>query len=119
VPPGAYTAVLRTTSSIGTTILSQTVFAGAYRVTPSATTLTAGTTLTLTFGSIEPLRSRPVVTFIQKGRPAVVRTATRLADGRYRVTFLVRTGSGPASAVIAGTDTKGHANRQTVTLVVR
>jgi hypothetical protein len=59
------------------------------------------------------------VTFIQKGRPAVVRTATRLADGRYRVTFLVRTGSGPASAVIAGTDTKGHANRQTVTLVVR
>jgi flagellar hook assembly protein FlgD len=119
VPPGAYTAVLRTTSSIGTTILSQTVFAGAYRVTPSATTLTAGTTLTLTFGSIEPLRSMPVVTFIQKGRPAVVRTATRLADGRYRVTFLVRTGSGPASAVIAATDTKGHANRQTVTLVVR
>ena len=100
--PGSYTAVLRVTSSIGTTVLSRTVFAGAYQVTPSATTLTAGQTLTLTFRAIEPLRGKPVVTFIQKGRAAVVRTATRLADGRYRVTFLVRTGSGPASAVISG-----------------
>ena len=119
VVPGSYTAVLRVTSPYGTTVLGRSVFAGAYQVTPSATTLKAGQTLTLTFRATEPLRGRPVVTFVQKGRAAVVRTATRLADGRWQVTFLVRTGSGPASAVITGTDTKGHANRQAVALVVR
>jgi hypothetical protein len=59
------------------------------------------------------------VTFRQTGLPAVARTAIRLADGSYRVQFLVRTGAGPASVVIAATDTGGHADRQTLALVVR
>jgi hypothetical protein len=88
-------------------------------VAASATTLTAGGTLTLNFRSVEPLRSRPVVTFRQTGRKAVARTATRLADGSYRVTFLVAKGSGPASVSIVATDTRRHPNRQTLTLAVR
>jgi flagellar hook assembly protein FlgD len=119
VPPGAYTAVLTVRSPFGTTILRRTVFAGAFRVAPVATTLSAGTLFTLTFRAVEPLRARPVVTFRQTGLPAVTRTATRLADGSYRVQFLVRTGKGPASAVITATDTGGHSNRQTLALVVR
>ena len=61
----------------------------------------------------------PTVTFLQKGHAAVAHAATRLADGRYRVTFTVRPGSGPASAVFAATDAKGHPERQTLLLVVR
>jgi spore germination protein YaaH/flagellar hook assembly protein FlgD len=119
VAPGTYTAILSVTSSLGTTTLRRTVFAGAFRVVASATTLSPGRTLTLTFRAVEPLRGTPVVTFRQKGHAAVARTATRLADGSYRVSFLVRPGSGPASAVISAIDTKGHADRQTVILVVR
>jgi hypothetical protein len=119
VAPGAYAAVLIVSSPVGTTVLRQPIFAGAFQVTPSATTLKAGKTLTLTFRAVEALRGRPSVTFRQQGRAAVTRTATRLADGRYRVSFTVRTGSGPASVVIAATDAKGHPERQTVALVVR
>ncbi len=119
VAPGAYTAVLSVSSAIGTTVLRRPVFAGAFRVTPSATTLKAGTTLALTFRAVEGLRSTPVVTFRQHGRAAVARTAVRLADGSFRVTFTVRQGSGPASALIAATDATGHPERQTVALIVR
>jgi flagellar hook assembly protein FlgD len=119
VTPGTYAAVLTVRTQFGTTILVRSVFAGAFRVTPVATTLTPGTLFTLTFSAVEPLRTRPVVTFLQTGLPAVARSATRLADGSYRVQFLVRTGKGPASVVIAATDTGGHANRQSLALVVR
>jgi hypothetical protein len=119
VAPGPYAAVLSVTSPFGTSILRQPVFAGAFQVAPSATILKAGTTLTLTFRAVETLRGSPSVTFLQKGHGAVTRTATRLADGRYRVTFTVRPGSGPASALFAATDAKGHPERQTLLLVVR
>ena len=119
VAPGSYTAVLTVRSPFGTTTLRRAVFAGAFRLTPSATTLTTGRTFTLTFRAVEPLRTRPTVTFRQTGRTPVTRTAVRLADGSYRATFLVRPGSGAASAVITATDTHGGVDRQVLGLVVR
>jgi spore germination protein YaaH/flagellar hook assembly protein FlgD len=118
VAPGSYTAVLTVASSLGTTTLRRNVFAGAYIIVPSATTLRAGATLTLAFRAVEPLATRPVVTFRQPGHAPVTRTATRLADGSYRVIFTVGTGSGAASVVISATDRTGHPDRQTLALVV-
>jgi hypothetical protein len=119
VAPGTYTAVLTVRTRFGTTVLARPVFAGAFQVTPVATTLTAGTVFTLTFRPVEPLRTGPVVTFLQRGLPPVTRAASRLADGSYRVQFLVRAGKGPASVAIAATDTGGHIDRQSLALVVR
>ncbi|HEX7472405.1 MAG TPA: FlgD immunoglobulin-like domain containing protein, partial [Candidatus Limnocylindrales bacterium] len=119
VAPGSYTAILTVTSPFGTTTLRRAVFAGAYLITPLATTLMAGTTLTLAFRTIETLRGRPVVTFRETGLAPVSRTATRLSDGSYRVTFPVRPGKGPASVLIAAVDSGGHVNRQALGLVVR
>jgi spore germination protein YaaH/flagellar hook assembly protein FlgD len=110
-PQGSYTARLTATSSLGTTILSRTVLAAAYSARLSASRVRAGSTLVVTFSTVEPLSSRPTVTFTQPGRAAVTVTATRLANGTYRATFAVRSGAaGAASVRITALDAHGHRN---------
>ena len=68
------------------------MLAGAFVVTPNATRVGPGDTLTIRFSTVEPLSTRPVVAFRQPGRTAVKVTATRLDNGTYRASFRVAAG---------------------------
>ncbi len=111
VAPGTYTLVLGATSAAGTSVLRRQIVVDAFAVALSSTRPKAGRTLTVTFGSVEALTSRPVVTFDQAGRPPVRRFARLVAPGRYVATFRVASGgSGPATVRVSATDRGGHPN---------
>ncbi|HYO42245.1 MAG TPA: glycosyl hydrolase family 18 protein [Candidatus Limnocylindrales bacterium] len=119
VPQGRYTASLTVTSSLGTQELARSVWAAGFAITPSATTVRAGQTLTVRISTVEPLATRPVVTFVQPGRAGVKVTATRLADGTYRATFRVAAGSaGSAGVRVSATDIGGHANTTSIPITI-
>jgi spore germination protein YaaH/flagellar hook assembly protein FlgD len=119
VAPGTYTAVLTATSAVGTTTLRRSVLVDAFSVRLSATTLTAGQTLTVTFTTIEPLKSRPVVTFAQLGQAPVAMTATLVSTGRYTVSFTVAAGGvGVATLRIVAKDSSGRANVSLKTVTI-
>jgi hypothetical protein len=119
VAQGRYRAELTATSSLGTTVLSRTVWVAGFAVTPSATTVRAGQKLTVTFVAIEPLDTRPVVTFTQPGRTGVSVTATRLSNGSYRAAFTVQSGSaGAASIRVRALDSGGRRNETIVHIKV-
>ena len=116
---GRYTARLTVTSSLGTTVLEQPVWAAAFAVTPSATTVKPGQTLRIDFRTLEPLTTRPTVGFKQPGRTAVSVTATRLPDGSYRASFKVARGSAGAGSVkITAKDSGGRTNAMTVAVAI-
>jgi spore germination protein YaaH/flagellar hook assembly protein FlgD len=118
-PQGRYVARLITTSSLGTSTLVRTVLAAAYAARLSASTVKAGSTLVVTFSPVEPLSSRPTVTFTQPGRAGVTVTATKLADGTWRAAFKVRAGAaGAASVRITALDSAGHRNTLSLSLAV-
>ena len=104
VAPGTYTAVLTATSALGTTTLRRSIVVDAFSVRPSATTLAAGQTLTVKFTTVEPLKTRPVVTFTQPGRAPVVKTATLVSTGRYTASFNAAGAAGAATLRIAAKD---------------
>jgi hypothetical protein len=119
VAQGRYTARLTVVSAYGTQVLTRSVWAAAFPATLSATTLTAGQTLTVRFTTTEALRTRPKVTLTQPGLAPVTVTATRLADGSYRARFTVQPGDpGDVSLRIAATDTHGHTNATTYHLAL-
>jgi hypothetical protein len=95
------------------------VWVAGFAVTPSATTVRAGQKLTVTFVAIEPLDTRPVVTFTQPGRTGVSVTATRLSNGSYRAAFTVQSGSaGAASIRVRALDSGGRRNETIVHIKV-
>jgi spore germination protein YaaH/flagellar hook assembly protein FlgD len=120
VGQGRYVAVLTVTSSLGTSVLRRSVYAGAFILAPSATAIRAGQVLTVTIISVEPLKTRPTVTLTQSGLTDERKTATLLADGRYRVSFTIRPGGvGVATIAVKGTDSRGGTNRSTTTVTVQ
>ncbi len=119
VPRGRYAVRVAATTSLGASVQTRVVIVDAFSVALSAATVRAGQTLTVTFASAEPLRAAPIVAFGQHGKTAVVRTAVRLSDGRFRVTFLVAAGgSGPGVIRIVGRDTAGGTNTTSVPVTV-
>jgi flagellar hook assembly protein FlgD len=119
VPQGRYVARLSVTSSLGTQELARPVWAAAFAIRPSATTVKPGQTLRVRVSTVEPLATRPVVTFTQPGRAGVKVTATRLADGTYTATFRVARGAAGAATVrVKAKDTGGHANTTSVGITV-
>jgi len=118
-PQGRYTARLTVRSSLSTQVLERSVWAAGFAVTPSAATVAPGKTLTIRFVSIEPLASRPTVTFKEPGQAGVKVAATRLADGSYRAVFTVRTGpAGAGNVKVVATDSEGGVNSTTVAIAV-
>ncbi|TMD32930.1 MAG: hypothetical protein E6I94_00600, partial [Chloroflexi bacterium] len=118
-PVGRYTAVLTAASAYGRATLSQAIFAGAFAASLSASSVHAGQTLSLTFRSVEPLATRPVVTFSQPGHTPFAKTATLFANGAYRVSFVVAAGgTGTATLAILARDTAGGKNRATLAISV-
>ena len=68
---------------------------------------------------MEPLAGRPVVTFSQPGHTPFAKTATLLANGAYRVSFVVAAGgTGTATLAILARDTAGGKNRATLAISV-
>jgi flagellar hook assembly protein FlgD len=119
VTQGRYLARLTVRSGLSTQVLERPVWVAGFAVTPSATNVTPGKTLTVRFVSMEPLTSRPTVTFTQPGRSAVKVAATRLADGSYRATITVGTGpAGAGSVIVAATDAEGGTNSTTVAITI-
>jgi flagellar hook assembly protein FlgD len=117
-PQGRYIAELTATSSLGTTVLRRPVLAAGFAATLSAATVRPGQKLSVLFRTVEPLSTRPRVTFTQPGRSGVIVIATRLADGSYRAVFTVHSGgAGAGSVLISARDTGGH--RNVTTLAIR
>jgi hypothetical protein len=119
VPPGRYTIYVGARTTLGTSVLTRTVLVDAFSVALSATTIRSGQTLTVILTTAEPLRSRPTVSFGQTGRAAVAKTATSLGGGRYRVSFVVAPGAGPAVIRITGRDASGGTNTTSATVTVQ
>jgi len=119
-PQGRYVAELTAVGSLGTTILRREIHAGAFIATPSSSTPTAGSRLSVTIRSVEPLTSRPVAYLRQAGRNAVPMSVTRLPDGSWRASLIVAAGApGPAVVSIVGRDTAGGTNRTSLAITVR
>jgi spore germination protein YaaH/flagellar hook assembly protein FlgD len=111
VPQGRYVAGLSVTSALGTTELRRSVWVSAFVVSTSASTVRAGQHLTITFRTVESLRTRPQVSFTQPGRSTVTVRATRLSNGSYRAVFSVQRGAaGTATVRISARDSGGHRN---------
>ena len=120
VPRGVYVVRVTARTSLGTTVLTRSILADAFNVSLSSTSLRAGQPLTVTFTTVEPMRSSPYVTFTQPGRAAIRTVAASLGSGRYRVTFVVGSGpAGSATIAIAGRDTSGGVNTTTRTVTIR
>ena len=110
-PQGDYTARLTVTSALGTQQLARSVRAAAFAVTPLAAPVRAGESFTVRFSTVEPLSTRPAVSWTQPGKEAVSVTATRLANGTYTATFKVVAGTAGAGSVrISAKDSGGRVN---------
>ncbi|MEO5940883.1 MAG: FlgD immunoglobulin-like domain containing protein, partial [Candidatus Limnocylindrales bacterium] len=120
VARGTYTARVTARTAIGTSLIVRPIVADAFRTVLSATTLRPGQTLTVTLTTTEGLRAAPSVTFTQPGRSAVTRTATSLGSGRYRVSFVIASGSsGPATLRMSGRDSAGGLNTSSGSVTIR
>ena len=119
VPRGRYTVRVVVTTALGVSILNRTVIVDAFAITPSATIVTAGQTLTVTVRTAEPLAANPTIRFSQTGKTAITKKTTSLGGGRYRVSFIVAPGGvGPAALRVIGHDTSGGINASYATVSV-
>jgi spore germination protein YaaH/flagellar hook assembly protein FlgD len=118
-PQGQYTARLTVVSTLGTQALRRSVWAAAFPLALSAASIRPGQTLTVRFRSVEALKTMPRATLRQPGLAAVTVPATKLADGTFLATFVVKTGAaGPASVTIVASDSGGRANTTVAALAV-
>ena len=119
-PQGRYLATLRVRSPFGTLVYNRWVWAAAFTLTPNRTVVKAGQTLAVRFRSVEPLSSKPRVTFRQPGRDPVTVTARKLDDGSWKASFTVRSGDrGTATIRVIATDRSGGRNATKTTVRVR
>ena len=96
------------------------MWAAAFTLTPNRTVVKAGQTLVVRFRSVEPLSTKPRVTFRQPGRDAVTVTARKLDDGSWKASFAVRSGAdGTATIRVIATDKAGGRNATKTTVRVK
>jgi spore germination protein YaaH/flagellar hook assembly protein FlgD len=120
VPQGRYLATLRVKSPFGTLVYSRWVWAAAFTLTPNRTVVKAGQRLVVRFRSVEPLSTKPRVTFRQPGRAAVTVTARKMDDGSWKASFAVRSGAdGTATIRVVATDKAGGRNATKTTVRVK
>ena len=120
MPQGRYTARLTVRSSLGTQVLERSVWAAGFAITPSATKVAPGQSLTVRFVSDRAAGGPPDghVQAAGTGRRQGGRV-TRSRDGSYSARFKVRTGpAGAGSLKVAATDTAAGANSTTIAIAV-
>jgi spore germination protein YaaH/flagellar hook assembly protein FlgD len=118
-PQGRYVAEVTATSWLGTTVLRRTVAASAFRVTLPSPLPAAGSRLSVTIRSVEPLAANPSAWLWPAGRQPIRMAVTRLADGSWRATLDLPAGvSGPARLSLLGRDTAGGRNRMQLPLTL-
>ncbi len=110
VPPGIYRAQLTATSSVGTSVTTRIIEAGPFVIRPSAAATHAGSSLTISIWSSEPLNGVPTVAFNQPGRATVTKRATVRPGGLFVATFVVATAPGTATITVRATDAGGGTN---------
>jgi flagellar hook assembly protein FlgD len=110
-PQGRYLATLRVKGRWATIEYRRWVWAAAFSVTANRSKVVPGQTLTVRFRSVEPLSTKPRVTFTQPGRAGVTATATKRSDGSWKAAFKVRSGrAGTATVKIGASDREGGSN---------
>ena len=92
VPDGTYTTVIAATTSAGTVTQRLSVFVGAFKITPSTTTLTRGKRVTVTIVTSEPLSNKPKLRVYQPGLTGYTVYTTKIGGSTYSVTFTVKSG---------------------------
>ena len=118
-PSGRYVAELTAVGPYGTTVLRRSVVADAFIVTPATVAPRAGSRLSVTFRSVEPLAAAPTATFRQAGGALVRMSVTRLSGGSWRATVTVAAGApGPATVTLLGRDSAGGRNSTTLGVTV-
>ena len=120
VARGVYTIRLTAVSAVGTTVASRSVMADSFATKLSTNTVRAGQTLTVTVTPVEKLKTAPSISLTQPGRAAVLKTATALSSGAYRVSFTIASGA-PGTATIRsrGVDRLGGWNLSYATVTVQ
>jgi spore germination protein YaaH/flagellar hook assembly protein FlgD len=119
VPQGRYAARLSVTSKYGTQVLARSIWVAGFAITPSATGVQAGQSFSVAFSSVEPLATRPTLTFMQPGRAAVKVLVKKLTDGTYLATVAVRTGrNGTGVIKVSAGDSGGNVNTTSLPITI-
>jgi flagellar hook assembly protein FlgD len=116
--PGTYRVRLSATRDGVTQVLERPLRLAAFSISVSRSPLRAARTVTIVSRSAELLSGRPTVTLSHPDGTRQSQRATRLADGRWTATFVVSSGSGPATISVSGVDVDGGTNRSTRTIAV-
>ena len=120
VPDGTYTSAISATTSGGTITQRLSIFVGAFRITPSTSTLTRGKKVTVTVVSTEPLDSKPKLAVYQPGLASYTLSTTKVSGSTYRVTFTLKSGgaAGTVKFKAYGPDSGGRVQRSYITLPI-
>jgi flagellar hook assembly protein FlgD len=120
VPHGRYSFQIIATDGVASESRLPSVYAGAFQVTPSATTASRGRNLTVTAISSEFLASNPRLYLSQPGLATWSATMSHVRGRTYSATVRLRTGgsAGTLRLWVGGTDVDGGRNRST-TLAIR
>jgi spore germination protein YaaH/flagellar hook assembly protein FlgD len=116
--PGMYRIRLTATRDGVTQVFERSFRLAAFNISVSRSPLVAARSVTIVSRSAEPLSGRPTVTLSHPDGTRHSQRAIRLADGRWTATFVVSSGSGPATIIVRGVDVDGGTNRSTRTIAV-
>ncbi len=109
VPDGVYTAIVTATTEAGSYSHRRTLNVTPFKVNAPVWSGPAGTKVTFTIKSAEPLSGWPRTEIRQPGLPMYTGYAIKYSDKKFKVTVTFKAGGspGPVSIMIAGTDTGG------------
>jgi spore germination protein YaaH/flagellar hook assembly protein FlgD len=116
--PGTYQIRLSATRDGVTQVFERPFRLAAFSISVSRSPLREDRSVTIVSRSAEPLSGRPMVTLAHPDGSRQSLRGTRLADGRWSATFMVSSGSGPATITVSGVDVGGGTNRSTRTIAV-
>ncbi|CAN5519141.1 hypothetical protein BH24CHL8_BH24CHL8_06810 [soil metagenome] len=113
VPNGVYTAIVTATTEAGTYSHRLTVRVMPFNVTAPVWSAPAGTTVTFTIKSAEPLTGWPRIEIRQPGLPMYTAYPIKYSTKHFKFTVTFKSGGdpGPVRIKILGTDTGGGTQR--------
>jgi spore germination protein YaaH/flagellar hook assembly protein FlgD len=116
--PGTYRVRLTATRDGVTQVFERPFRLAAFSISVSRSPLLEDRSVTIVSRSAEPLSGRPTVRLSHPDGTRQSQRALKRADGRWTATFVVSSGSGPATISVSGVDVDGGTNRSTRTIAV-